>query len=85
MYQTVEAIVEPTGTVRLLEMLQVDHPCRAFVTLMENPCASTASMSTTGAASDVLKFLEQTRLPATEKLTAQEIDAQIEAERRAWD
>lgn len=85
MYQTVEAIVEPTGTVRLLEMLQVDHPCRAFVTLMENPCASTASMSTTGAASDVLKFLEQTRLLATEKLTAQEIDAQIDAERRAWD
>lgn len=84
MFQTVEAIVEPTGTVRLLEMLQVDHPCRAFVTLVENP-RSSAAVASSGTANDVLKFLEQTRLLATEKLTALEIDAQIEAERQAWD
>jgi len=35
MLQTVEAIVEPSGTVRLLEQLHVDHPCRAVVTLLE--------------------------------------------------
>ena len=83
MFQTVEAIVEPTGAVRLLEILRVDHPCRAFVTLMENPCASATASA--GTASDVLKFLEKTRLPPAEKLTVREIDAQIEAERRAWD
>lgn len=35
MLQTVEAIVEPSGTVRLLEQLHVDHPCRAVVTSLE--------------------------------------------------
>lgn len=35
MLQTVEAIVDPSGTVRLLEQLHVDHPCRAVVTLLE--------------------------------------------------
>lgn len=35
MLQTVEAIVEPSGSVRLLEQLHVDHPCRAVVTLVE--------------------------------------------------
>lgn len=35
MLQTVEAIVEPSGAVRLLEELHVDHPCRAVVTLLE--------------------------------------------------
>lgn len=35
MLQTVEAIVEPSGSVRLLEQLHVDHPCRAVVTLLE--------------------------------------------------
>ncbi|MDP2794355.1 MAG: hypothetical protein Q8O25_09805 [Sulfurisoma sp.] len=83
MYRTVDAIIEPAGTVRLLEALQVDHPCRAFVTLLENPCAHVAPSADT--ASDVLKFLAQTRLTEAARLTAREIEAQIDAERQAWD
>ena len=83
MYQTVEAIVEPAGTVRLLEALKVDHPCRAFVTLLENPCAG--FVSSADAVNSVLKYLAQTRLSPADRLTALEIDAQIESERQAWD
>lgn len=56
MYQTLDAIVDPSGTVRLLEVLHIDRPCRAFVTLLEDPCAGTIPPVNT--ASGVLKFLE---------------------------
>ncbi len=80
MYPTFEAVVEPSGRVRLLEVLQLDRPCRAFVTLLTSP-----DDSAVGAAGDILRFLEKTPLAASDKLTAQQIDAQIEAQRCAWD
>jgi hypothetical protein len=83
MLQTVEAIVEPSGNVRLLEALQIDHPCRAVVTLLESPLQSDA-MPAQASADDILRFLERTRLPASAQLGAQAIDAQIEDERSAW-
>lgn len=80
MLQSVEAIVEPSGRVRLLEELRVDHPSRAVVTLIE-----TSSAATAGNADDILSFLARTRLPAAERFSAAEIDAQIDEERKAWD
>lgn len=82
MYQTYEAIVEPTGTVHMLESLQLDHSCRAFVTLLEP--ARAANEQAEGNVKEILKFLADTRLSTTAKLTAQEIEAQILAEREAW-
>jgi len=82
MYQTYEAIVEPTGKVHMLESLQLDHSCRAFVTLLEP--SHIANERAEGNVTDILKFLTETRLSSNAKLTAQEIDAQILAEREAW-
>jgi len=33
--RTVEAIIEPTGEVRLIEPIVVSSPCRALVTILE--------------------------------------------------
>ena len=82
MYQTYEAIVEPTGTVHMLESLQIDHSCRAFITLLEPSRA--ANEQAKGNVKEILKFLADTRLSTTAKLSAHEIDAQISAEREAW-
>jgi hypothetical protein len=39
MIQTVEAVVDPTGQVRLLGEVKVASPCRALVTVLEEPAA----------------------------------------------
>ena len=35
MHKTVEAIIEPDGQIRLLEPLNLSHPARALVTVLE--------------------------------------------------
>jgi hypothetical protein len=72
MLQSVEAIIEPTGIVRLLESLQVDHPYRAVVTLLEAPCRQAAASEPTDQ-DDVLSFLQRTRLARNARLSAGEI------------
>ena len=37
MLKSVEAVIEPTGEIRLLEPVKVDTPHRAIVTILENP------------------------------------------------
>lgn len=81
MLQSVEAIVEPSGTVRLLEALHVDQPRRAVVTLLEMPVSAERGQP---CADDVWRFLERTCLSPDARLSAKEIDAQIEEERNAW-
>jgi hypothetical protein len=39
MIQTVEAVIDTTGHVRLLGKVRVDAPCRALVTVLEEPAA----------------------------------------------
>ncbi len=39
MIQTVEAVVDPAGRVRLLDEVHVDSPRRALVTVLEEPAA----------------------------------------------
>jgi hypothetical protein len=81
MLQSVEAIVEPSGTVRLLEALYVDQPRRAVVTLLESPVSTGQGQA---CADDILHFLERTRLSPGARLSSMEIDAQVEEERNAW-
>lgn len=83
MLQSVEAIVEPSGVVRLLESFRVDHPCRAVVTLLEAP--SQAVADTGPVQEDLLSFLDRTRLAPEARLDAREIEEQVEAARSAWD
>jgi hypothetical protein len=84
MLQTVEAIVDPEGTVRLLEEVHVSSPTRAILTLLETP-SPPVEESIHGGVSALLKFLEENRLPDPARLSEAEIDAQIHEEREAWD
>ena len=84
MLQTIEAIIEPSGAIRLLEEVHFSSPKRALVMVLETP-ADEGAASGQGNAAAILKFLEENRLPESARLTAEEIDAQIEAERNAWD
>jgi hypothetical protein len=54
------------------------------VRLVPAPAAPAAKVET-GSAPDILDWLESHPLPAYARRAAQEIDAAIEAERRAWD
>jgi hypothetical protein len=84
MLQTIEAIIEPSGAIRLLEEVHVSSPKRALVTVLETP-ANGGAAPERGNPAAILKFLEENRLPESARLSAEEIDAQIEAERNAWD
>jgi len=82
MLQTVEAEVDVDGSVRLLEPLRVTKPSRALVTLLDT---EQVSVSQTGNAADVLKFLQEHRLPDDARPSAEEIEAHILEARQSWD
>ncbi|MBY0579175.1 MAG: hypothetical protein K2P57_09050 [Burkholderiales bacterium] len=84
MLQTVEAIVDAHGVVRLLEEVHVSVPTRAILTLLESPVEPLASPEH-GSAAALLKFLEENPLPEAIRRTPEAIDAGIEEERNAWD
>lgn len=84
MLQTIEAIIEPSGAIRLLEEVHVTSPKRALVTLLETPENESATPEH-GNAAAILKFLKDNPLPPECRRSAEEIDAGIEAERNAWD
>jgi hypothetical protein len=83
MLQTIEAIIEPSGAVRLLEEVHFSSPKRALVTVLETPVNDAAPER--GNAAAILKFLKDNPLPPECRRSAEEIDAGIEAERNAWD
>ncbi len=83
MLQAVEAILEPSGEVRLLENIRVTAPTRVVVTVIET--ASTIEPTGQGDIKSLLEFLSGNRLPKQCRLSAEEIDAQVEAERNAWE
>ena len=78
--QTVEAIIETSGEVRLLEELRVTKPTRALVTVLEN-----GDSSIKGNAGQMLEFLQNNRLPVEARPNAEEMEAQIEENRNSWD
>jgi len=82
MLRTVEAEVNIDGSVRLLEPLRVTKTSRALVTLLDT---ENVSASQKGNAAEVLKFLQENRLPAYARPRAEEIEAQITEARESWD
>jgi CO dehydrogenase/acetyl-CoA synthase beta subunit len=85
MSHAIPAILEPSGQVRLLEPVQVTVPTRVIVTIPEPVVPATEDETQLGNTQSLLKFLRENRLPVEARLSAEEIDAQIEAERNAWD
>ena len=75
MLQAIEVIVEPNGVIRPLEEFHVTVPTRAVLTLLEMPTPNTEPERGSGAA--LLQFLQEHRLPAESRRSAEEIDAQI--------
>ncbi len=84
MLKTIEAVIEHSGVVRLMEDVHVSSPKRALVTVLDTPANENVS-SERGNAAAILKFFKDNPLPPECRRTAEEIDAGIEAERNAWD
>ncbi|MEQ1637800.1 MAG: hypothetical protein ABL903_14035 [Methylococcales bacterium] len=80
MLQTVEAILEPSGEVRLLEPVHVSKPSRVLLTIL-----GTATTPERGQAAALLLRLRNNPLPPECRRSAEEIDMQIEQERSAWE
>jgi len=84
MMQTLEATLDESGHVHFTEPVQIKHVRRVLVTLLDaSNEAIIAPELSNGAAMQT--FLASHRLPENAKLSAHEIDAQILAERNAWD
>lgn len=82
MLDRLEALVDVNGNVRLLEPLQLSKPQRAIVTLLNEANEMTSQK---GTAADLLKFLNEHRLPKNLRPSAEEIEAQITEARESWD
>ena len=78
MLQTIEAIIEPSGEVRLLETVHIQTPKRALLTILESV------NSERGSAAAILQRLRENPLPSACRRSAEEIDEQIEQERSAY-
>ncbi len=80
MLQTIEAILDPSRHVHLLEPVHVTTPARVLLTLLE-PTISPERDS----AAVLLKRLKDNPLQPEYRRTDKEIDAQIKQERNAWE
>ncbi len=79
MLTTVEAEVDVSGNVRLLEPVEVKRTTRAIVTLLENGNGSR------GNADKVLAFLQSPEFKNRKSYSAEEIEAQIQDARNSWE
>ncbi len=84
MLQTIEAIIEPSGAIRLLEEFHVNTPMRAIVTVLDFPVPK-KTMIEHGNAASILQFSKDYPLPLEARRSTAEIDAGIKAERHSWD
>lgn len=78
--QTIEAIIETSGEVRLLEELRVTKPTRALVTVLEN-----GDGANKGNVSTVLELLQSPEFKNRRSYSAEQIEAQIEEARNSWE
>jgi hypothetical protein len=84
MLQTIEAIIEPSGAIRLLEEFHVNTPMRAIVTVLDFSVPK-KSILERGSTTAILQFSKDYPLPIQSRRSAAEIDAGIEAERVSWE
>ena len=80
MLQTVEAEINPDGSVTLLEPVEVKTTARALVTVLEN-----GNGANEGNVRQTLEWLRNNRLPAESRRSPEEMEAQIEENRNSWD
>ena len=80
MLQTIEAIIETSGEVRLLEELRVTKPTRALVTVLEN-----GDQANTGNVSSVLGLMQNPEFKNRQSYSAEQIEAQILENRNSFE
>lgn len=82
MLQTVEAEIDVSGQIRLLEPLRVSRKSRAIVTVLEE---SNGNAEEKGNSKKILEFLRNNRLSDSSRRSVEEIEAQILEARESWD
>ncbi len=80
MLQTIEAIIETSGEVRLLEELRVTKPTRALVTLLEN-----GDSANKGNVSSMLELMQNPEFKNRRSYPAEQIETQIDDARNSWE
>ena len=80
MLQTVEAEIRPDGSVKLLEPVEVKTTARALVTVLEN-----GGGAETGNISAVRELMQSPEFKNRRSYPAEQIEAQIEEARNAWE
>jgi hypothetical protein len=89
MLQSVEAIINPDGTVRLLENLKVPYPTRVILTLLPGLAGKSDAHdgvwnSNKGCVADTLAFLTSLRHRSRPIGNAAAIEQAIQENRDAW-
>ncbi len=82
MLQTVEAEIDVSGQIRLLEPLRVLKKSRAIVTVLEE---SNGSSEEKGNSKKILELLRSPEFANRKSFSAEEIEAQIEEARNSWE
>ena len=82
MYKTVEAIVEPSGSVRLLEPVVVTVPTRAMLTVLTVAATPLADIANSDS---ITQWLAVHPLPVSARRSHEQIEAAICEDRAAWD
>lgn len=82
MLQTVEAEIDASGNVRLLEPVRVTRKARAIVTVLEE---TNGAQESEGNARRVLELLKSPEFANRKSYSAEEIEAQIEEASDSWE
>ncbi len=82
MLQTVEAEIDVSGQIRLLEPLRVSKKSRAIVTVLEE---SNGNAEEKGNSKKILELLKSPEFANRKSFSAEEIEAQIEEARNSWE
>ncbi len=80
MLQTIEAIIETSGEVRLLEEVRVTKPTRALVTVLEN-----GMRANTGNVSSLLELMQSPEFKNRRSYSVEQIEAQILENRNSFE
>lgn len=84
MLQAVEAIINPDGSVRLLEHVEVLRPTKVILTLLNNDEDGYTQSPEKGDAASILSWLESSHYISRPPGNSDEIEKTIQENRDAW-
>lgn len=81
MLQTIEATIDTKGTIHFNEEIHFDKPIHVLVTILDESKKQIAKGNT----DKILALLQSSEFRNRPSYAAEEIEAQINAERNSWD